>query len=278
MVLLVTNLYRNITNKNSSLTSSSLTITIPSKLNCTAVSSSVTVNWNTAVQTSSPIASGNTTQLSINLGTCYVSYFTGTVSYAISEKYGNIASTSTTISVSNICGDGCYQCSSNICTKCFDISYSNATLLYGGVCYEFCPSGSYKSSEGVCTICHASCGSCNGGSYSNCTSCSTSFQLSSSYCESVCGPTKYLSGTCQNCHVNCQSCLSDAVCYVCKTNATLINSACEFTSCFSPCLTCLGNQSTCASCIDASSLYQSACYAECPSGTYKTTTNGQNIC
>ena len=43
---------------------------------------------------------------------------------------------------------------------------------------------------------------------------------------------------------------------------------CEFTVCESPCQNCEGTNSTCTSCISSYFLYESACYENCPEGTY----------
>lgn len=184
-------------------------------------------------------------------------YFNGSIDVTVTETYQGAASTSTTISVSNVCGSDCYQCSGGTCTACFNSTHTTSTVLYLGVCYSSCPDGSYSSASDSCLTCHASCSTCTGASYLDCSTCATNFATNGSYCVSVCGTGQYLSGSCQSCHANCQACLSDTVCYLCKTNATLINSECTFTSCTSPCATCLSTQSTCTSCSDPYNLYQS---------------------
>lgn len=279
LTLSITNPYRNLTNADSSVSSTSLKITIPTQLNCSAVTNnSLTIVWNTGVITSLPTSTGTTTNLSVSLGTCYVSYFTGTINYHLSETYSNITSTHTSISIVNICGDGCYQCSGTICTACFNTTWANLSLLYNGVCYQNCPVNTFQTT-GACTDCHPSCSSCTSSAYNNCTSCAPAFLNNTNYCLSVCGQGKYLSGSiCLLCDLECTACISSTNCYVCKTNATMIGSTCDFTSCFSPCLTCSGVQSNCTACISSYSLYQFTCVGACPSGTYQSTSNGQSVC
>lgn len=50
----------------------------------------------------------------------------------------------------------------------------------------------------------------------------------------------------------------------------MIGTECQFSSCTSPCSTCLGSLTTCTSCISPKILYQSQCYDSCPAGTYLT--------
>ena len=284
LTLSLANPYRNLTNANSSVSSTSLKVTLPTQLNCTAATNNtLTVSWNTGVLTSLATASGNTTNLAVYLGTCYVTYFTGTINYLLTETYSNITSTSTSLPVVNTCGDGCYQCSGTVCTACFNTTWANLSLLYGGSCYKTCPAGTFQSSSGACTACHPSCASCNGSAYTNCTACAPAFvnttANTTSYCLSVCGAGKYLSGSvCLSCDLQCTACLSSAVCYLCKSNATLINSVCSFTSCFSPCLTCSAVQSNCTTCVGSYSLYQFTCVSSCPSGTYQSSSDGQSVC
>lgn len=74
------------------------------------------------------------------------------------------------------------------------------------------------------------------------------------------------------------ACISSTDCYVCKVNATLINSVCSYANCNSPCLTCEGSQSTCTSCSNSMALYQLTCYSSCPSGTFKKNVGSASTC
>lgn len=188
------NANRNILSKNISSTSSSMTITLPSQLSCSnAVNRTINTNWFIGVSTSNNNSIGNTTFLDVNLGVCMVSYFTGTLSIAISEVFMNISSTVTSVAVNNYCGDNCYQCSSTIaCTACFNMTYNSAINFYNGSCFSTCPSSTYLASIGFCQSCHISCATCSGSSYLNCTSCSTFYSLTTgNYCLSICGSNKY---------------------------------------------------------------------------------------
>lgn len=143
---------------------------------------------------------------------------------------------------SNICGQDCYQCSGGLCTACFNSTYTTNILFYSDSCYSSCPTLTYQTSTNQCASCHSSCSVCDGSTYLNCTSCNTNFVDNSNYCVSVCGSGQfYENGACSTCHANCEACISSTVCYVCKTNATLIGSECSFTTCTSLCLTCLGS-------------------------------------
>lgn len=263
LALTLTNSYRNLLTKNTSALSSSVTITLPSAISCSSVSNnSISLTWYAGVTTTGTLYSGNTTQLAFNFGSCYINYFTGTISYSVTEKYQGLSSTTTTVSITNICGDGCYQCSATTCTTCFTSNYSTLINLYNGKCYSTCPAGSYQSATALCSSCHSSCSTCSGSNYTNCTACASNYQnTTQGYCLSICGQEKYFSGgSCLSCHPNCNACLSSSVCYVCKTNATLLGSVCSFTSCNSPCSTCEGTQSTCTSCLSSYYFYKSSCF------------------
>lgn len=194
--------------------------------------------------------------------------------FTVSETYNGIQSTTTSPSVTNLCGDGCYSCSGTVCTACFNTTYSTTTFLYNFQCYSTCPDGSYKASTTSCGSCHISCSTCSGPLYTDCKTCGTNYTNSSGICLSVCGAGKYYSGgVCSSCDPNCQACLSSTSCYICKTNATMIESVCYFTTCLGNCLTCQGTQSACTSCSPGYSFYQQQCLQSCPSGTYQTSSS-----
>lgn len=103
--LVVSNRYRNLLNLNAS-SFTTVHLSVPSELSCSsATNNSVTVNWFAGVTTSGPSYSGNTTHLTLNLGTCYINFFSGAITYTISETYNGLASTATSIPVTNICGN-----------------------------------------------------------------------------------------------------------------------------------------------------------------------------
>lgn len=216
-------------------------------------------------------ATGNSTTLSLSLGSCYVPYFPSIVSFTVTETFSSAASTSTSASLQNTCGSTCHECSSSLCTGCFNSTYTLLFLFWKNQCLGGCPNGTYNSNN-TCIACHSSCLTCTGPLYTDCTSCSQNFTLSSSgYCGSVCGAGKYESGgVCLNCHANCDYCLSSTICYACKASAVMIGTECQFATCTSPCSTCLGSVTTCTSCISSKILYQSQCYDSCPDGTYLT--------
>lgn len=255
---MVSNPNRAILSKNNSSAVTTITTTLPTAFSCTNFPTrSVSITWNVGISSSSSSTSGNTTQLTINLGICFISYFDTSTSFTLSETFSTAQSTSTAITSSNKCGS-CYQCSNtnSTCSSCFNSTYATLIYYYSSRCYTACPSNAFTSGS-TCINCHSSCQTCVGPLFSNCTSCSSAFTLSGGYCGSVCGSGKYqTSGTCLNCHPNCQSCLSYSVCYVCKSTAVLINGVCDFSSCTSPCKTCFGSLTTCISCVDKYYLYK----------------------
>lgn len=187
------NPYRNILKINSS-SFTTLTITVPSALSCPNLpNSTLTLNWQSSVTTSGTLYSGNTTHLTLTLGQCYASYFTGNALFTVSETYNGSQSTSTSPALSNLCGDNCYDCSGSACTTCFNSTYSTANLLFGGTCYSSCPNGSYKLSSSSCAACHTSCSTCSGPTYTECNTCANNYTNQSGICLSVCGAGKYLS-------------------------------------------------------------------------------------
>ena len=78
--LVLSNANRNLLSHNSSSSLTDLSISIPSELSCSLANTSIPISWLVGVTTSGTTTSGatysgNTTQLTINLGTCLVSYF-----------------------------------------------------------------------------------------------------------------------------------------------------------------------------------------------------------
>lgn len=218
LTLTLTNTNRPILTKNNANAFTTVKVTSPSGWTCFSFTNNTITNiWNVGIITSNGSATGNSTTLTLTLGTCYVPYFSSTNSFTITETFSSAASTSTVAALQNICGSTCYECSSSLCTSCFNSTYTTVVFFWNNQCLSGCPNGSYNSNN-TCVACHSSCMTCTGSLYTNCTSCSQTFTLSSAgYCSSVCGTGKYESGgVCLSCHPNCDSCISSTVCYVCK--------------------------------------------------------------
>ncbi len=84
LTLSITNNNRIILTKNNSSASTVVSIALPNTLLCSSFSNNtVTVTWNVGILTSNTFALGTTTSLQINLGSCYVSYFSNSISFTI---------------------------------------------------------------------------------------------------------------------------------------------------------------------------------------------------
>lgn len=109
LTLTLTGSNRNILSKNMSNPSTLLTILIPTSITCPNFpNSTVSFNWSSALPTPTSFATVNSSSATISLGSCFVSYFIGSLNFSISEKVGTVTSTSTTASVTNTCGDDCF--------------------------------------------------------------------------------------------------------------------------------------------------------------------------
>lgn len=147
---------------------------------------------------------------------------------------------------------------------------TNYTVTENGVqvveqCFTACPSGTYLRIEGgrECLNCRIGCSSCV--SYSNCTSCSSGYNLINGYCSQSCPAFTFQlsSGFCMNCPDQCLSCKSLVYCTACKPNYYLYVSSTYMTStCVSTCPNtyygdqsgwCLRCPSTCVTCYNATS-------------------------
>lgn len=192
--LTISNPLRTILTYNPSISLSSLTIQMP--FDCTnLVSKKISLDWNSILSTLTGNANGNTTSITVSLGTCSIGYFTGAIQATVLESINGVASNSNSVTLTNYCGDYCRSCSiQKVCTGCFS-SNTNRTLLSGGVCYDSCPSGSSISTtdSSACVLCHPSCQNCKGGSYLDCAACASGFTMTNGYCVSICGPEKYQS-------------------------------------------------------------------------------------
>ena len=74
--LTLTNQQRSILGLNSSISSTAMTVTLPSEVTCSSVpTNTISLNWQVGVSTSGSVYSGNTTQIVFSLGTCFINYF-----------------------------------------------------------------------------------------------------------------------------------------------------------------------------------------------------------
>ena len=86
--LVLTNNNRNLLSQNSSDSQTALSIAVPTALSCSLGSGSISLNWQVGVTTSGATVSGatysgNTTQLTLDLGTCLVSYFSTSPTFTV---------------------------------------------------------------------------------------------------------------------------------------------------------------------------------------------------
>jgi hypothetical protein len=109
MTLNIANSNRLILAKNNASAFTVITIVLPTELKCISfTNNTVTAYWNIGIVTSNGSASGNSTNLLINLGTCYASYFSNSISFTILDTFNSVQSTSTAVSLQNQCGTTCY--------------------------------------------------------------------------------------------------------------------------------------------------------------------------
>ena len=74
--LTLTNQQRSILGLNSSISSTALTVTLPSEVTCSSVpTNTISLNWQVGVSTSGSVYAGNTTQMVFSLGTCFINFF-----------------------------------------------------------------------------------------------------------------------------------------------------------------------------------------------------------
>lgn len=168
----ISNPNRQILIKNTTFSATTLTITLPSSILCSNYNnaSTITSSWNYLLNTITNNSVGDVSNIKVQLGSCYIRYFTGNLIVRIVESLNGVTSTISNLVLGNICGDNCFECNSSGCTNCFNITNSNFTLLYQNACLSSCPSKSYLSVTS-CIDCHASCSICNGSTYLNCTKC-----------------------------------------------------------------------------------------------------------
>ncbi|CDW89043.1 UNKNOWN [Stylonychia lemnae] len=82
--------------------------------------------------------------------------------------------------ISLVVNQQCNQCQPiGLCLHCDDSSGPQ----YCTVCIE----GSVHKPDVGCVLCHSSCKSCSGSTYSDCVSCNDGFQMQSGQCVEICG-------------------------------------------------------------------------------------------
>lgn len=108
--LALSNPNRQILTINNTLSSTSLTLTLPSFILCYNYNnaSSVASSWNYKLNTNTNNSVGNVSHLEVQLGSCYIKYFSSSINIIINETFNGITSTLTSVSLGNICGDNCY--------------------------------------------------------------------------------------------------------------------------------------------------------------------------
>ncbi|EAR88128.2 zinc finger lsd1 subclass family protein (macronuclear) [Tetrahymena thermophila SB210] len=196
------------------------------------------------------------------------------------------------------CHPSCNTCSgssSSNCLSCQGSLYFNSVTK---TCQSTCPDGTYPNSNGnVCSQCDTTCLTCNGGTSSNCLSCtfpSRYFQPLTSQCVTQCNTNQYAKSTspptCQNCDPTCKTCSGTAPnnCLSCSgnfylsTSGNICTTQCqnhEFqnsannkcTTCDSSCFTCSGSQpNNCLSCQSPSFFQPSSktCVLQCNTNQY----------
>eukprot|EP01016_Furgasonia_blochmanni_P023328 TRINITY_DN251_c0_g5_i1.p1 TRINITY_DN251_c0_g5~~TRINITY_DN251_c0_g5_i1.p1 ORF type:complete len:2505 (+),score=375.87 TRINITY_DN251_c0_g5_i1:195-7709(+) len=179
------------------------------------------------------------------------------------------------------CADSCLTCKDNssFCTQC--ISPKNL-IKANGSCLDTCPDGSFTQ-NGVCVRCAPGCDAC--GNYTQCTTCSTGFNLTNGMCTSSCPTGTYPNGTaCAACASGCATCVDGSKCVTC-TNGSLVddgtcvaacptgtfsndNKRCE--PCAFGCGTCT-NKYNCTICSSNFFSLSPACLERCPPGYYPDT-------
>ena len=180
-----------------------------------------------------------------------------------------------------------YQCSSTCPTG----HYPNTTTLACSGCTNPCTSCTGPAYTQCTAGCPSGCATCTYSSTITCTSCFSGYYLSGVSCVNPCPSGTYgesSNNTCVNCSSGCMNCTASG-CSACQNSMYLYNNTCylscppyTFTSydqagdgtclgCDSSCLTCSGpGPQNCTLCQTGEFLYNSQCYAQCPTGTYET--------
>lgn len=141
---------------------------------------------------------------------------------ALSGTYNGIVYAKASALVYYICSSlqGCRICSNNgsslQCQMCFNSTFTNYTLLYGGQCLQICPLATY--SNGVtCLDCKGYCQTCES---SGCLLCYVNYYIFNGSCLTVCPSPLVSNGThCIEvpiiCPTNCANCPSNNKCTAC---------------------------------------------------------------
>lgn len=206
------------------------------------------------------------------------------------------------------CPDKCTSCSKGYCAICIDGYHPNSV----GVCVMDCELPCATCTDNKPTQCL----SCFGGSnlsgktcvqdlscnnYKNCTSCGqgNGYILLGAYCYScspiskciqcrttnisacsLCENGYYINSvdTCSACPSKCISCISEKVCLSCREGYTFAEgfTSGRCLSCTSPCKTCSGSQTSCASCVSGYSKTGWKCESNKNVG-FKINLNGDNL-
>ncbi|KAH9948122.1 insulin-like growth factor binding protein [Amylocystis lapponica] len=136
------------------------------------------------------------------------------------------------------CDSSCGTCvgSSTFCLTC-----ANNQLASNGSCVSSCPSNTFSSS-GSCLACHPDCATCSGGSFNQCSSCSSNLPvLTNGRCLPTCSQSEFFdktSSTCQSCDSSCSSCsgAGSSNCLACSSSSqvlrggTCVSSTCSSSS------------------------------------------------
>eukprot|EP01135_Chromosphaera_perkinsii_P004276 Nk52_evm4s274 gene=Nk52_evmTU4s274 len=239
---------------------------------------------------------GSDTNTAVTAGTCIVpnaGYFLS------ATTSGTAAVSAGTAGNPVACATGCSKCSgsaANACTAAMKGYYLNSatatacasntnagdasTQTTAGSCTT-ANNGYYISSGTTAVACSANCEACTS---SACTTCRPTYVMSGVTARTCGCTTGYFSGvvgnatyaTCNACSANCNACSSATVCTTCDaaskkvTNGTVVSceSTCPTgqldvsgvcTACTSPCATCSGTVTTCASCIAGYTLSGTTC-------------------
>ncbi|KAF9460295.1 insulin-like growth factor binding protein [Collybia nuda] len=122
------------------------------------------------------------------------------------------------------CDSSCGTCagSATFCLTC-----GSNQLASDGKCVSSCPSNTFSSS-GFCLTCHGDCGSCSGGAFNQCTSCSPDRPvLLNGRCLPTCSKSQYFDSTsssCQSCDSSCSSCTGagPSNCLACSSSSQVL--------------------------------------------------------
>lgn len=119
-------------------------------------------------------------------------YFLSNVCYASICPDGYYANTSSRLCIK--CSSNCPTCTASSCLSCV-----SPLILYQGVCYQDCPSGTYSNSSS-CSSCLSICKACLSNEI--CLSCISNYKLFNSSCYLTC-PAFYYANLTGNVCLQC---------------------------------------------------------------------------